>query len=174
VMLTKSNPYVSYMDGAGFSLPEFSKMPIALKASAVALAGGLFFASFSPAFSQSQGGEQKPADAPSAEQQAQEAARQRSIKEFTEAAKLPKNAGLPECVWTGRRIASLLWRDDVDTAKRYIDVYERFSCPADHLKLAFRCVVRQGQMDQKAAEKLAARVHACWINPDTQAPTLGQ
>jgi len=148
-------------------------MPFVPRALAVALAGGLFFVSLSPAFSQSQGGEQKPVEVQTPEQQALEA-RLRSVREFAEAAKLPKNAGLPECVWTGRRIASLLWRDDVDTAKRYIDIYERFTCPAEHLKLAFRCVVRQGQMDQKAAEKLAVRVHACWINPDTQPPALGQ
>ena len=148
-------------------------MPFALRAAAVALASGLFFASLVPAFSQSQGGEQKPVDPQTAEQIAKEA-RARALHEFAEAAKLSKNAGLPECVWTGRRIASLLWRDDVDTAKRYIDLYDRFSCPSDHLKLAFRCVVRQGPMDQKGAEKLAARVHACWINPDTLSPSLVQ
>ena len=27
-------------------------------------------------------------------------------------------AGAPECVWTGRRIASLLWRDDIDARMR--------------------------------------------------------
>jgi len=29
-------------------------------------------------------------------------------------------------------------------------------------------------MDQKGTEKLAARVHACWINPDTLSPSLVQ
>jgi hypothetical protein len=148
-------------------------MPFTLRVAAVALAGGLFFASLVPAFSQSQSKEQKPVDPQNAEEIAKEA-RSRALREFAEAAKLPKNAGLPECVWTGRRIASLLWRDDVDTAKRYIDLYDRFSCPSDHLKLAFRCVVRQGPMDQKGAEKLAARVHACWVNPDTPPPSLGE
>ena len=148
-------------------------MPFAFRAAAVAFAGGLFFASLAPAFSQSQGGDQKPADPLTAEEIAREA-RARSLRELAEAAKLPKNAGLPECVWAGKRVASLLWRDDADTAKRYIDLYDRFSCPAEHLKLAFRCVVRQGPMDQKGAEKLAARVHACWISPDTPSPALGQ
>jgi len=148
-------------------------MKFAFHLAVVAFTGGLFFASQPVAFSQSQSRDAKPSDQQTAEQQAQET-RLHSIKEFAEAAKLPKNAGLPECVWSGRRIASLLYRDDVDTAKRYIDVYERFSCPAEHLKLAFRCVVRMGQMDPKSAEKLASRVHACWINPDTLPPSLVQ
>ena len=148
-------------------------MPFALRAAAVALAGGLFFASLAPAFSQNQGGEQKPVDPQTAEEMAKEA-RARAAQEFAEAAKLPKNAGLPECLWTGRLVASLLYRNDVDTAKRYIDLYDRFSCPPDHLKLAIRCVVRQGPMDQKGTEKLAARVHACWVNPDTLPPALVQ
>jgi len=147
-------------------------MPFALRAATVALAGGLFFASV-PAFAQSQSGEQKPVEPQNAEEIAKEA-RARALREFAEAAKLPKGAGLAECVWTGRRIASLLWRDDVDTAKRYLDIYDRFSCPSDHLKLVFRCVVRLGPMDQKGAEKLAARVHACWLNPDTLPPSLVQ
>jgi len=156
---------------AGVSPPEFSTMKLAFHLVTVALAGGLFFVSNPTAFSQSQVGDSKPADSKTAEQQANEA-RLRSIKEFAEAAKLPKNAGLPECLWIGRRIASLLYRDDVDTAKRHIDIYDRFNCPAEHLKLTFRCVVRMGQLEQKSAEKLASRVHTCWINPDTPLPAL--
>jgi hypothetical protein len=69
-------------------------------------------------------------------------------------------------VWTGRRITSLLWRDDVDTARRYIDLYDRFGCSAEHLKLTFRCVIRQGPIDPKAADRLAGRVHDCWLDPE--------
>ena len=82
------------------------------------------------------------------------------------AAKLSLSAGSAECVWTGRRITSLLWRDDVDTARRYIDLYDRFGCSAEHLKLTFRCVIRQGPIDPKAADRLAARVHDCWLDPE--------
>ena len=67
------------------------------------------------------------------------------------------------------RIASLLWRDDIDTARRYIDLYDRFNCSAEHLKLVFRCVIQQRPIDPKAADRLASRVHDCWISPD--APT---
>ena len=82
------------------------------------------------------------------------------IEQYREAAaKLSLTAGSAECVWTGRRITSLLWRDDMDTALRYIGLYDRFGCSAEHLKLAFRCMIRQGPMDPKAADRLAARVH---------------
>ncbi|MCK0197653.1 hypothetical protein MWN34_12090 [Ancylobacter sp. 6x-1] len=121
-----------------------------------------------PASAQSTTGDQKPAEQ-TPEQQAKEAQR-RSIEEYAEAAKLPGNAGLPECVWSGRRIAMLLWRDDIDTARRHMELYERFGCPTEHLKIAFRCLVRQGNLDPKAQEKLSERVHACWVNPDAPPP----
>ena len=93
--------------------------------------------------------------------------RPRRSSEYKEAAaKLSSSAGAAECVWTGRRIASLLWRDDIDTARRYIDLYDRFGCSSEHLKLAFRCVIQQGPIDPKAADRLASRVHACWIAPE--------
>lgn len=133
---------------------------------AVALAGGLFFASLAPSFAQSQGGEPKTETQPSAEEQAKEA-QARAMSELAEAAKLPKGAGLPECLWLGRRVTSLLWRDDPDAAKRFLDLYDRFGCPAEQLKFAFRCVVRLGPIDQKAPQKLAARVHMCWVRPDS-------
>ena len=111
-------------------------------------------------------GEQKPEDQKSAEQQAEERIKQ-EIEQYREAAaKLSLSAGSAECVWTGRRITSLLWRDDVDTARRYLDLYDRFGCSAEHLKLTFRCVIRQGPIDPKAADRLAARVHDCWLDPD--------
>lgn len=139
---------------------------------AVAITGGLFFASFAPAFAQSQGGEQKTEQQQSAEDKAREAqakeAQARAMRELAEAAKLPKNAGQPECLWLGRRVTSLLWRDDPDAAKRFLDLYDRWGCPADHVKQAFRCLVRLGPIDQKAQQKLAERVHACWVKPEAQ------
>lgn len=133
---------------------------------AVAL-GGLVFSAVvtGSALAQSNPTEQKPAEQKSPEEQAKEAQR-RSIEEYAEAAKLPGNAGLPECVWSGRRIAMLLWRDDIDTARRHMELYERFGCPTEHLKIAFRCLVRQGNIDSKSQERLSERVHACWVNPD--------
>lgn len=90
----------------------------------------------------------------------------KKIDEFAEAARLlPGPAGQPECVWLGRRAVSLLWRDDLDTAFRHLDLYDRFNCPAPRIQEAFRCVVRQGNIDPKSPESLNSRVHACWINP---------
>ncbi|MFS8038031.1 hypothetical protein ACI7BZ_13915 [Xanthobacter sp. AM11] len=131
------------------------------------LAGAIVLACLSPAAAQTPPGDPKPAtEAQTPEQKAAAEAQRRSVEEFNEAAKLPGTAGLPECVWTGRRIATLLWRDDIDTARRHLDMYERFGCPTEHLKLAFRCLVRQGNMDPKAQERLGGRVQQCWVNPD--------
>ena len=89
-------------------------------------------------------------------------------------------AGDAECVWLGRRVVSLLWRDDLDTAFRHLDLYDRFGCPASHIQATFRCVVRQGPFESKApegkppegkaADSLNSRVHACWINPGPANP----
>ena len=89
--------------------------------------------------------------------------------EFAEAARvLGGPAANPECVWLGRRVVNLLWRDDLDTAFRHLDLYDRFGCPGGHVQATFRCVVRQGPIDPKAPESLGTRVHACWINPSLQ------
>jgi hypothetical protein len=91
----------------------------------------------------------------------------RKADELAETAKImPGPAGNPECVWLGRRVVGLLYRDDLDTAFRHLDLYDRFGCPGGHIQATFRCVVRQGsQIDLKAPESLNARVHGCWINP---------
>ncbi|MGZ8416545.1 MAG: beta-1-3, beta-1-6-glucan biosynthesis protein, partial [Methyloceanibacter sp.] len=67
-----------------------------------------------------------------------------------------------------------LWRDDIDTARRYIDLYDRFNCSSEHLKLVFRCVIEQGPIDPKAADRLASRVHACWITPEGETTASSQ
>ena len=91
---------------------------------------------------------------------------QKSIDEIAEASRLLTGpAGNPECVWLGRRVVSLLWRDDLDTAFRHLDLYDRFGCPSSHIQATFRCLVRQGHIDPKAQDSLNGRVHACWLNP---------
>jgi hypothetical protein len=91
---------------------------------------------------------------------------QKSIDEIAEASRLLTGpAGNPECVWLGRRVVSLLWRDDMDTAFRHLDLYDRFGCPSSHIQATFRCLVRQGPIDPKAQDTLNGRVHACWLNP---------
>lgn len=95
---------------------------------------------------------------------------QRRTDEFAEAAQAINGpAGNPECVWLGRRVVRLMWRDDLDTAFRHLDLYDRFGCPGGHIQAAFRCLTRFGaQIDPKIAETLDSRVHACWINPASQ------
>src|SRR5262245_39151633 len=114
-------------------------------------------------------GEQKPQEGQKPPAQQNDAAKEekKKIDEFAEAARvLSGPAGNPECVWLGRRVVNLLWRDDLDTAFRHLDLYDRFGCPAGHIQATFRCVVRQGNIDPKAPESLSSRVHACWINPN--------
>mgnify|MGYP003579325662 CR=1 FL=1 len=92
---------------------------------------------------------------------------QRKIDEFAEAAQATTGpAGNPECVWLGRGVVGLMWRDDLDTAFRHLDLYDRFGCPAGHIQATFRCLVRQGHIDPKPPETLAGRVHTCWVNPN--------
>ena len=99
----------------------------------------------------------------------------KKVDEFVEAEKvLGGPAANPECMWLGRRVVSLLWRDDLDTAFRHLDLYDRFGCPSGHIQVAFRCVVRQGNIDPKAADSKApdslnARISACWLNPNVEA-----
>ena len=91
---------------------------------------------------------------------------QKRADEFVEATQAINGpAGNPECVWLGRRVVVLMWRDDLDTAFRHLDLYDRFGCPGAHIQATFRCLVRQGNIDPKAQETLNGRVHACWLNP---------
>lgn len=138
-----------------------------LAVSSLVLLAGLGAASAqsgAPAADQNKAATQ-PADA------AKDAAQnQRRTDEFAEAAQVINGpAGNPECVWLGRRVVRLMWRDDLDTAFRHLDLYDRFGCPGGHIQAAFRCLTRFGaQIDPKVAETLDSRVHACWINPAAQ------
>ena len=62
--------------------------------------------------------------------------------------------------------------DDLDTAFRHLDLYDRFGCPGGHVQAAFRCLTRfGGQIDDKVPRSLDVRIHACWINPGAQPQT---
>jgi hypothetical protein len=120
-----------------------------------------------------QGNDQKPAEtAKPATEAAKPDAGTRRADDIAEASRIVIGpAGNPECVWLGRRVVSLLWNDDLDTAFRHLDLYDRFGCPAAHIQATFRCAIQQGNIDPKAQETLNTRVHSCWINPSmTPAP----
>jgi hypothetical protein len=95
---------------------------------------------------------------------------QRKTDQFVEASQaLNGPAGNPECVWLGRRMVRLMWQDDLDTAFRHLDLYDRFGCPGGHIQATFRCLTRFGaEIDSKVPESLDRHVHACWINPNAQ------
>jgi hypothetical protein len=95
---------------------------------------------------------------------------QRKTDEFVEAQQAINGpAGNPECVWLGRRVVRLMWVDDLDTAFRHLDLYDRFGCPGGHVQAAFRCLTRFGaQIDDKVPKSLSDRIQACWINPAAQ------
>ena len=131
---------------------------------AVLLGAALLAGSWLPASAQ-QGSDAKPAD----QQKANDAKRSdgaRRTDEIAEAARtLTGPAANPECVWLGERAVNLLSRDDLDTAFRHLELYDRFGCPGAHIQVSFRCLVRLGVPDPKAAETLDARIHACWLDP---------
>ena len=122
------------------------------------------------AFAQS-GGDTKAQDKPANATPADAAKEnQRKTDEFAEAAQAINGpAGNPECVWFGRRVVRLMWLDDIDTALRHLDLYDRFGCPGGHVQATFRCLTRFGALiDPKVADTLNSRVHACWVNPAAQ------
>lgn len=125
--------------------------------------GGAFAQSGNPAA-------QEPGKAPAASQADINKDNQRKTDEFVEASQAINGpAGNPECVWLGRRVVRLMWLDDLDTAFRHLDLYDRFGCPGGHVQATFRCLTRfGGQIDPKVAETLNSRIHACWINPGAQ------
>jgi hypothetical protein len=108
--------------------------------------------------------EQK-AQAPSGDAAKAEAEKKRSDEIAEASRQLTGPAANPECIWLGWRVVRLLWRDDLDTAFRHLDLYDRFGCPGNHIQASFRCLVRQGPADSKAAEALDKAVKACWVNP---------
>lgn len=130
---------------------------------------------FGCAFAQS-GGEPKADQAGKPAASQAEAAKdgQHKIDQFVEAAQAINGpAGNPECVWLGRRVVQLVWVDDLDTAFRHLDLYDRFGCPGGHVQAAFRCLTRfAAQIDDKVPNSLRDHVHTCWINPGAQAPTV--
>jgi hypothetical protein len=94
---------------------------------------------------------------------------QKKVDDYAEAEKaLGAPAGNPECLWLGKRVISLLWRDDLDTAYRHLDLYDRFGCPGAHIQSAFRCLLRAGQPDSKTP--LDSKAYDCWLKSGDRNP----
>jgi len=109
---------------------------------------------------------EKPADK-SAQAQPVDPEAQRKADEFAQAAReISGPAGNAECVFLGKNVVGLLFRNDMDTAFRHLDLYDRFGCPGPHIQSAFRCVLRQtASIDPKTGKGLTDRLQSCWINP---------
>jgi len=129
---------------------------------AALFAASLLFASL-PALAQ----DAKPADKPGEKPAAAQG------DEYAEAARQVSGpAGHAECVWLGRRVVRLLYNDDMDTAFRHLDLYDRFGCPGPHIQSSFRCVVRlRANIDPKKPETLNTQVQACWLSPGSGTAT---
>jgi hypothetical protein len=79
-------------------------------------------------------------------------------------------AQVAECAWAGKRIVSLLARDDAMTAGDFMPFYLRFGCPEGHVGKSFGCVVRNGEAAPN--DVLAERIEKCWVDPDVRFPKL--
>lgn len=148
---------------AGVAAPDMRRATIA----AFALLGAVLVQPLTPAFAQSADpkGQDQAKQAPAAAEAAKDS-QKRAVEEFAEAARTINGpAGNPECVWLGRRVVTLLWRDDLDTAFRHLDLYDRFGCPGGHIQATFRCMARTGGPDAKPTGDINKDVQTCWVNP---------
>ena len=101
-----------------------------------------------------------------AKQQTEQKKEGQRVNELAEASKqMTGPAGNPECVWVGRNIVGRIYANDLDTAFRHLDLYDRFGCPGGHVQAAFRCVLKQMPAEPQKQENVNARVHSCWVNP---------
>jgi hypothetical protein len=115
----------------------------------------------------------KPTNPAPANGQGQEPAKDtQKVDEYAEAQKaIAGPAGNPECIWLGSRVVSLLLNDDLDTAFRHLDLYDRFGCPSGHIQASFRCLLLQHadsidpKADPKAGDSRTGKVQSCWLNP---------
>ena len=160
-----SQPTGEFMRRGVLQLKRSVLRHLAIPAFALLLGTGAAFAQSGDVRAQDQSA--KPANSTPADTSKDN---QRKTDEFVEAQQAINGpAGNPECVWLGRRVVVLMWRDDLDTAFRHLDLYDRFGCPGGHVQATFRCLVRFfNQIDPKVPDSLSGRVHACWINPAAQ------
>lgn len=68
-----------------------------------------------------------------------------------------------QCDWLGKRIISLLVRDDPDAAQDFTPFYQRFVCGEEHLAKAFGCAV--ANLDGIENSALTELIDACWKDP---------
>ena len=112
--------------------------------------------SCAPAFAQG-AGDAKPAEQKPPEPKS-EAAHLADV-----ARTLSGQAGLPECAHLGELAITLMAKNDLDTAFRHMDLYDRFGCPGRHIQESFRCLLLAGIPNSKdSTASLENLVRNCW------------
>jgi hypothetical protein len=110
---------------------------------------------------------------PAADQKTPEPNAQHELEQIAEASRqMTGPAASFECIWNGIRVVSLLHRDDLDTALRQLQIYDRFGCPSAHVQIAFRCYLRPSGPKDAKGEATFERERAleCWVNPGLAGP----
>jgi len=118
--------------------------------------------SFSAALAQGSGDTKPPP-----EQQKAPEPRKSEKDHLAEVARMVSGpAGYPECAHLGELAITLMWKNDLDTAFRHMDLYDRFGCPGAHIQQSFRCLLLAGPPTAKdSAATLEGLVQACWTSP---------
>lgn len=71
-----------------------------------------------------------------------------------------------QCQWLGKRIISLLIRDDAMAANDFTPFYVRFGCPEALLADAFGCVAANVALLENNG--LSEQINACWQDPSVR------
>jgi hypothetical protein len=130
--------------------------------SLVTLLCAVFIAgSWSAAFAQGSGDAKPPEQPKAPEPPMSEAAHLADVARTVAGA-----AGYPECAHLGELAITLMAKNDLDTAFRHMDLYDRFGCPGAHIQQSFRCVLLKGIPTSKdSASTLEGLVRTCWATP---------
>jgi hypothetical protein len=67
-----------------------------------------------------------------------------------------------ECTHLGELAITLMAKNDLDTAFRHMDLYDRFGCPGAHIQQSFRCLLLAGIPNSKDSAGLESLVRNCW------------
>jgi len=111
---------------------------------------------FASAFAQGVG------DAKPAEQQKPPELKSEAAHLADVARTLQGRAADAECTHLGELAITLMAKNDLDTAFRHMDLYDRFGCPGAHIQQSFRCVLLAGIPNSKDSAPLENLVRNCW------------
>ncbi len=135
---------------------------IVLRRLVILFGAGLLAGLAGPAFAQANGDNKPP------EQQNPEANKSEAAHIADVARTLTGAAANPECIHLGELAVTLMAKNDLDTAQRHINLYDRFGCPGQHLRLSFRCILSIGMPGKEAKDGVTVEtlVRGCWANPN--------